>query len=260
MKRRCSRSPEGPPLSQRHKKTPPTAKRIAMRQDIMRKETMCNVQLMRQLEAILKNRVTATGHAKFSIIYTRHRGTLIKFMVLFCNRTVPKSGLHVLSAGVNYMDRYISTCGRRIEMDELPCLAASCLWIASKTHDDSPMDISVVAHPKYRRQDVIDMERSVLRVLKYEMISLLPVDVAHMCINEVDHTQRWDVAQSVNKYNSILLMRLPPLEYDALTIGVTVALVTLRAHDMLPTSFLEHAMTHVNLFQILRVEAYLDNT
>ncbi|KAF8725498.1 hypothetical protein HU200_020025 [Digitaria exilis] len=101
-------------------------------------------------------------------ISTTMRAMLIDWLVEVTEgyRLVPET----LYLTVNYMDRYLSV--KKINRNRLQLLGVSCLLIAAKYEEICPPQVEelcYVTDGSYTKEEVLQMEASVLSYLKFEM-------------------------------------------------------------------------------------------
>eukprot|EP00798_Chlamydomonas_sp_ICE-L_P005764 gene5764-6061_t len=71
---------------------------------------------------------------------------------------------------INYLDRFLSVC--KINRNKLQLVAAACMWVASKYEEIYPpsaADFVYITDNTYTRDQVLQMEEAVLKILDYEL-------------------------------------------------------------------------------------------
>lgn len=77
---------------------------------------------------------------------------------------------------VQYMDRYIAESAVRLELDELHLIGITCMFIASKYQEITPLFMQTIVirigHHRFTRKDVLDKERVILSTLNFKMAAI----------------------------------------------------------------------------------------
>jgi hypothetical protein len=120
-----------------------------------------------------------------------HRESVVQFI----NEVCEDFGLMTQTAGlaVSYFDRYVSMTKRGgLDKHRVQLLAITCTLIAAKFCEikmPSLDDLCEVAHDKYSKAQLKEMELETLRVLQWELHAITPHAVLEQLAIIMDHSQ-----------------------------------------------------------------------
>ena len=70
---------------------------------------------------------------------------------------------------VQYLDRFVSTTSRKLDISELHLIGITCMFIASKYEDYYPIKMKIVfekiAHQKLKIEDIKQLELDVMQTI-----------------------------------------------------------------------------------------------
>ena len=74
------------------------------------------------------------------------------------------------------MDRFISQSERKLELEELHLIGITCMFIASKYEDITPIYmktmINKVSHGRFKKEQILELEREIVSTLKFRLASV----------------------------------------------------------------------------------------
>ena len=77
---------------------------------------------------------------------------------------------------VQYMDRFISQVKRTLKLDELHLIGITCMFIASKYEDITPLFLKTmvkkVSHGKIKGDTILKLEREIVSTLNFKLASV----------------------------------------------------------------------------------------
>ena len=77
---------------------------------------------------------------------------------------------------VQYLDRFLGTSSRKHDVSELHLIGITCMFIASKYEDITPLYLKTmvkkVSHGKIKGKEILDLEKEIVNTLKWRFSSV----------------------------------------------------------------------------------------
>jgi hypothetical protein len=149
------------------------------------------VQLMRMAQGSLQPSPRCLDHPPPGMMQLCHRESVVQFI----NEVCEDFGLMTQTAGlaVSYFDRFLTKTEQRgLDKHRVQLLAITCTLIASKFSEikmPSLDDLCEVAHDKYTKAQLKEMELECLRVLQWELHAVTPHAALEQLAIIMNHTE-----------------------------------------------------------------------
>ena len=77
---------------------------------------------------------------------------------------------------VQYLDRFVCTISRKLDISELHLIGITCMFVASKYEDITPLYLKTmvkkVGHNKIQGKEILDLEKEICTTLKWRFSSV----------------------------------------------------------------------------------------